>query len=316
MKEDSNSKAETVVIYLALLLGLAMIIIGVLLTKAGSSSGGTICLSIGTSILASGLFSFIMLKAGLTDLTKNANALASALGEELNMPCVHRFRLTSSASKIGLTNVYLNREEALRVENFLQYIEKEKKRIFIIGSSLLGLIQEKDFENMQKVLENKIKHENIDIIFMLTHPLFADFRALQEGRNTGEIGKEIIESLKYLESKSKNSKAKVSIYLYKGTPTCFGIMTSEKMLVNPYPYAIKASKSPCYEFEHNSKAYGFYQDNHFKIDLLTKTERIGIDAKSIDELSRNINYFSNKAKEFENITKVENTASTIEVSQQ
>jgi hypothetical protein len=297
--KSKKSPAKRTVIILSLVVGLILLLLGsTLLINNKESIIGIIVLSFGISLTASGIISFTMLQSGFLDIVSNANDLALVFGNKLGLHCAKRFSLLNHSEINGLSNVYLNREEALKKENFTGSIISEDTEIFIIGSSLMGLIQNEKLKDVWEIIKNKANDKRIELIFMFTHPLFADFRALQELRPKGEIGNEIIFSLKELKNIENPKYNNISVYLYKGTPTLFGIRTTAKMLINPYPYGNKASDSPCFEFEVNKKCYTYYNQTHFRLNFGEKIEKI--DLNKIADIEARIKEYSNFVDDFEN----------------
>ena len=80
---------------------------------------------------------------------------------------------------------------------------------------------------------------------MLTHPCFSSLREDQEGREEGQIRKEIDETINFL--KGCGMASDECLRFYRGTPTCFAVIASNAMLLNPYPYQIEAFRSFCIE---------------------------------------------------------------------
>jgi hypothetical protein len=151
--------------------------------------------------------------------------------------------LTKLVRQAGLKGIFKRRAVALQM--FASALDEEVESIMIIGSSLKGLLQRPEY----KVYAEKLKFKNqyVQIRFLLTHPIIADLRAKQEGRAPGEIGRDIIRTLKVLDSWGVDPS---NVRLYLGTPTCFGIKTSRYMLLNPYPFMSIGFDSPCFVFEH------------------------------------------------------------------
>jgi hypothetical protein len=180
----------------------------------------------------------------------------------------------------GIVRCYRNREEAL--PDFLDRIRDVKGPMIVVGSSLRGLLPDEDCP-FAKVIKQRVD----DISSVLMHPVVADLRADQEGRRNKEIGKEIIERLKLL---SKLGVSADHVYLRRGTPTCFGIMTSELMLPNPYPYLSAAMRSPCFLVSrlrmpgHEAYIYETYDENHFDVDQTASTNKLTDLARTADEL--------------------------------
>lgn len=291
-----TSRVRRTLIILILVIGVLLTVVGIIqpLDKWWS----VVLITFGVTFTASAIVSIIMLSAGLMDLSENAKDLASIIGIRLGMPCAERFSLVESSSEVGLAKTYISREQALEKSNFHAVIEREKDGLFVVGSSLLGFLQDRHFKHVVDTLKQKM-HNGIELRFMLTHPLFADFRAAQEGRDPGDIGGEIIKSLRIIASFIVPDEELVSVYLYRGTPTCFGILAKDKMLLNPYPYGRQAYESPCFEFDSQTPAYNLYRQAHFQTQFAGKIERFELSDKSISELEKQIEKFSHKVSDFE-----------------
>ena len=293
----STSNVRRTLIILTLFIGTLLTLFGIF--QPHDKWWSVVLITFGVTFTASAMISIIMLSAGLMDLAENAKDLASIIGSRLGMPCAERFSLVESSSEVGLAKTYISREQALEKGNFHTVIEKEKDGLFIVGSSLLGILQDRHFKHVVDTLKQKI-HDGIELKFMLTHPLFADFRAAQEGRDPGDIGSEIIKSLRIIASfVEQDNKELVSADLYRGTPTCFGILAKDKMLLNPYPYGRQAYESPCFEFDTQTPAYNLYRQAHFQTQFAGKIEQFELSDESIIKLENQIEKFSHKVSEFE-----------------
>jgi len=151
----------------------------------------------------------------------------------------------------GIEQLFLDRKSAVR--QFSKYIQSENDRVIIIGTSLKGLLDPKEHVKEKTEFANLLRKkisENVEISFLLTHPTLAFLR--EKAENTGEntIRNEIISALKYLVKPQSEKGIGVpisNIHLYHGTPTIFTIITSDKMLINPYPYQETALTSFCFE---------------------------------------------------------------------
>ncbi len=174
----STSSVRRTLIILTLVIGILLTIFGIF--QPSDKWWSVVLITFGVTFTASAVVSIIMLSAGLMDLAENAKDLASIIGSRLGMPCAERFSLVESSSEVGLVKTYISREQALKKSNFHAVIEKEKDELFIVGSSLLGFLQDRHFKHVVDTLKQKI-HDGVELKFMLTHPLFADFRAAQEG---------------------------------------------------------------------------------------------------------------------------------------
>jgi len=153
------------------------------------------------------------------------------------------FSLLSSGTKYGVENIHLNRAQAL--ESFNWFLEseiqkaykQEDSKIWIVSSSIKGLLTIVTDHFDGKRLFEKIRDSECDTRIIMTHPDFADYRAEQEKRQENEIPDEIKMNLSILKNYGVK---KESIKFYRGTPTVFGIVTSDRMLLNPYPYQSEA----------------------------------------------------------------------------
>ena len=292
----SRMRARFMLIIMTLCSGILLTIIGAILKI--DRTLGMLLITFGTTFTASATISSIMLYAGLMDLAENAKDLASIIGSKLGMPCVERFSLVESSASVGLARTYVSRTESLERSKFYSAIEEENDHISIIGSSLLGLLQERHFDYVAETLKKKAR-DGIEIRMMLTHPLFADFRAAQEGRNPKEIGNEIVKSLKLIKDMFEGHTDKCSVYLFHGTPTCFGIRTSKRLLLNPYPYGRQAYESPCFEFYRGTLAYDYYSHNHFQTKVSQKIDKFELTESAIEDLANSLDEYSKKVVEFE-----------------
>jgi hypothetical protein len=89
------------------------------------------------------------------------------------------------------------------------------------------------------------------------------------------------------------------VYLYRGTPTCFGVLASQGMLLNPYPYGRQAYESPCIEIRKQTPAYDVYKQAHFQTQFAGKIERCDLTDEAINRLESSQGGFSKKVAEFE-----------------
>lgn len=158
----------------------------------------------------------------------------------------------------GIISTYRRREMALK--KFVKAIKEEKNEIVVIGSSLLGLLQKYQYKEAREALQEKCK-EGTKVKFLLTHPAVADLRADQEARKFKDIGKEIVESLKILQSWEIDAD---NVRLYMGTPTIFAIRTTTQMLLNPYAYGDVAFNSPCLIVKNDPDGYFYFYDEYDK----------------------------------------------------
>ena len=166
--------------------------------------------------------------------------------------------LFAASQRVGIVTAYENRERALLStgqgerqtksgrrsdshQSFVSRLETERKLI-VVGSSLLGLKMYVD--HLPEIVAGRVA-ARLETKFMMTHPCYSGLRESQEGRSEGQIRNEIDNMISKLKGFGLNLDT--SLRFYKGTPTCFAIITSEAMLLNPYPYQIEAFQSFCIE---------------------------------------------------------------------
>jgi hypothetical protein len=216
----------------------------------------------------------------ITDLGKNVKHLGiqtNRLDAEVNSLRVSTDFLRKS-SDLGLVMIYTDRTAALA--DFALFMLDEARRggdgkVIIVGSSVRGLLE--SVKDTPKVVKEAIE-TGCELRILLTHPQYSRYRENQEDRPTGAIEDEIFEGIRKLEScvevaypDPPDLKLAPMVKLYKGTPTCFMIVTGDRMLINPYPYEGEAYKNFCVdvsnvEVEDPTKRtiYSEYMRAHFE----------------------------------------------------
>lgn len=198
----------------------------------------------------------------------------------------------------GVTGIFKRRETAINA--FVPAIDEEATEIMVIGSSLKGLLLKEEYKPVCDKLRFKCDRGLCKVKFLLTHPIMADLRAKQESRNPTEIGLEIIKSLKELRTWNQ---AYCHVKLYLGTPTCFAIKTTRKMLISPYAYGTCSYDSPClivedapeggaerpsYFFdEFKTRHFGAWE-TQFSVPLTDFDRSIAEFKANLDEYSKNV----------------------------
>ena len=162
----------------------------------------------------------------------------------------------------GLESVFLTRGAALNAfaEYFKTELDKadrgEPSRIWIVSSSFKGFIMSSsDTFNPHKLIE-MIANCNCDFRLLMTDPQMADLRARQERRLEGDIQLEIRASIALLEGLGVRREM---VRYYPGTPTVFAIATTDKMLLNPYPYECESQRSFSVLINKTQDPEGIYQ---------------------------------------------------------
>jgi hypothetical protein len=187
--------------------------------------------------------------------------------------------LFSASSKLGLENVHLTRNSALSYFAWFLDAEAQKgerheqARVWIVSSSIKGLLEAAADNFDGGHMMQKIAHCGCDLRIMMTDPKIADIRAKQERRADGEIPKEVEMNLAYLKRIGVNRE---SVRFYSGTPTVFAIATTDRMLLNPYPYQTEAFR--CFSLivqktlNHEADIFHQYLNAHFEEPWKRTTE--------------------------------------------
>jgi len=202
--------------------------------------------------------------------------------------------LLKSVRFAGVKGIFKRRE--MGINAFARAIDEESTAIWIVGSSLKGLLQKDEYKLIAEKLKFKSDKGLVQIRFLLTHPIVADFRASQERRGFTEIGMEIINTLENLKEWNRNS---CTVKLYLGTPTCFAIKTTRQMLINPYPYISVSYDSPCFIVEYSPEP-GFDRPCYFFDEFKSRhfgawDTDLSIEVKDFD---RTINHCRNMLSEY------------------
>lgn len=232
-----------------------------------------VSLGLGVALLPAGLISIITAACSSTLIGDSLEIALQKTSKDLQST-IEGLKVTSTylntSRELGVVMVYGNRNQALRP--FLNHLELYaghkspeggEKKIVFVGSSLKGVIEDNPSlaTQLERILE--LGKEECQFHFLLTHPQFSAFRENQEDRPAGGIAKEILHAIAWLEDRDIPRN---NIRLYKGTPTNFMIASSERMLVNPYPYEREAYKCYCLELENNQSdesIFTSYWNNHY-----------------------------------------------------
>lgn len=291
---STNSRNQHVVrrLYELLVGSLTVVGLGLILASSFVASPATqdVVRGIGLTLFPAGVVTFILSRFGtsITEmllreavettihdrLKEDMKQIDSTVKEGMDRidEDMKRFApLYVSCAKRGVENVHLNRGSAL--ENFAWFLDaearkaehKEPARVWIVCSSLKGLLDMSgEHFNGQRMME-KIVQSGCDLQIMMTDPKMADLRAVQERRGPGEIPSEIDMNLCRLKRIGVKREA---VKYYSGTPTVFAIATNDRMLLNPYPYQTEAFR--CFSLvvyktlDPEADIYHQYLRYHFK----------------------------------------------------
>ena len=174
--------------------------------------------------------------------------------------------LRRQAGPLGLAGIYPNRDEAL--DAFAGAIEAEVRkgasgRIWLIGSSMKGLLQTNGRFRAVHLLRGAIER-GCDIRFLVTDPTLVDARAAQEERPPAAIFYEMCQNIVEFEQVRLRRE---NVRYCTGAPTVFGVCTSDRLLLNPYPFGCEAFKHFSLIFRKTSDAdtvFDRYLADHFE----------------------------------------------------
>jgi hypothetical protein len=241
------SRIRELLVWFFIILGLLLIFISLLPLPPDAQ---TIVRGFGLSLFPAGLVTVILSRYvfSITETALRANLAATVgtgmesivSGVKVEMESFSP--LFASAALRGVDDILLTRAEALT--KFAPFIAQEvgaatddkPGRVWIVCSSLKGLLDmaADDFDG-PRALGGAAKR--CDLRILMTDPEIADARANQECRAPGEIPAEVEMNLAFLKRIGVSRK---SVRFYPGTPTVFAIATTDRMLLNPYPYQKEA----------------------------------------------------------------------------
>jgi len=189
----------------------------------------------------------------------------------------------------GVEDVYPDRHEALK--SFHRYIDRERNRIDLTGSSLKGLLtmHPETFEAMKKRIQG-----GTEARILLTHPAFAVLRAFVEGRDFQMIVGEIGEAFgKYCKAFKEIAPNRVSIHVVLHPPTIFGIfLTGQgKALIDPYTLTVEAFSTQtlvCRDTGNPKCMFRQYHLHHFENPFSNAlTNQVSIELDEIGDIDKN-----------------------------
>ena len=210
-----------------------------------------------------------MKSAAIESMDKASKGIWKKAEHKLKEHCVDLediiYKLTR-LEQVGLLGIFSERSQALKY--VLDDINKEENEIYIIGTSLRGLFwPDVGEEKIYEAIKNKMTPGNCKIYFLLTHPAFIHLRQKLESIGRKEefhIAQEIFNTVMLLKDAKVDPKC---IGFVKATPTFFGIMTSNFVLINPYPLQRQAFTSLTLIIDSkngDSQIYKNLRDSHFK----------------------------------------------------
>ncbi len=281
-KQQNSTNHSEIEIHLSTLLGTIAIVIGavMLFSSCFLDKNTLICsifLGLGVTLFPAGLFTLLTDYSFSRRLLRRVQTVMNSATLDLQHS-IGQINKTSTfleeANKMGLVRVFPDRYSALSsfLEHALNYVSRvsqeeikaHSRNIVIVGSSLKGIWDNPTFAEKLIAIIDHGRKANCSFNVLLTHPHYSRYREGQESREKDDIAKEILHAIAWLK---QHGIGKEDVKFYKGTPTCFLIATTERMLINPYPYQIEAFRCFCLEVvptESPHSMYNSYWVNHFK----------------------------------------------------
>jgi predicted DNA-binding transcriptional regulator len=233
---------------LVILLGASSIISSLFIVNHDTKN---IVLGIGIALMPIGLISYIYYTSLSHNLMHEIRSMISPPVESLIREIKASNDFLCDCEKLGIVGVYPNRYEAIR--NFKEHLMNEKEEVKVAGLSLKSLLDTPDLSIPHIIRDGMI--EGCSWKFLLTHLDFAKQREIFETRPKGTIINETKEVLSILENIGVPES---NIKFYKGPPSCFLLITSKRMLINPYPPEDSAFKNFCLEAKKTQNTSDIY----------------------------------------------------------
>ncbi len=154
---------------------------------------------------------------------------------------VDPYAVAAQMGGLGVAGVFRSRSDALPY--FKADLDNEihkprgRREIRFVCTSLRVLRIAANFDGRQLLQECVDKKCLLHILLM--DPKIAVQRERQEHRSAGAIAGEIWQTVRELKEWGVPAE---SVRFYRGSPTVFGIATSEAMLLNPYPYEFEGHR--------------------------------------------------------------------------
>ena len=178
----------------------------------------------------------------LRSLGLDVERLFDAEGEGVD-PVMSAYEIAQNLYGGGVVGVFSTRLAGL--QSLMHHLERERRGIHIVGSSLKGLFMDRVFWD---TLESRVR-DGVELKILISHPAFAVLRAWVEGRESQGISQEIDEAKRYCGKLPDLAPdpTKVEIRVALHPPTIFSIflLSQRRALINPYCLTIEAYSTPC-----------------------------------------------------------------------
>lgn len=224
--ENLNAMLVNVVITL-----MGIILIFTALVIKTDTFWGQICISVGTSFLASSIVVFISSKY-----------------------MFKQSRVKEMIEDWGIGGIYETRQSMNQFSN--SNLERNEIQLDIVAFGLRSFRHAKS-----NLIEDKIR-KGMKLRILTMHPdsMFLKERENIEGCIEGEIKNTIIQLIDWMEElkKIQIEEAQVQIRFYDTLPLDFYFGLDDAIYVGPYLYGIDSQQTISYEYRTNTKGYHYY----------------------------------------------------------
>lgn len=218
--------------------GLGIILILIAMVSDGNENIAQICLSIGTSLIASSIVVFLSSRY-----------------------LVNQNNITEMIQEWKITGIFKTRADMNKSSNF--YLEYNKNNLDIVAFGL------KSFRDSKKeIIKEKINRGmRIRILTLSPNSQFLKEREKVEKEIEGQIRNTIIQLGTWVEDLQQNQlyEGQVQIRYYDSIPIDFYFGLDEVVFVGPYMYGIQSQQTISYEFKRGGVGFNYYNEYFNKL---------------------------------------------------
>lgn len=227
--ENANATLINIIVF-----GLGIMLILIAIVSDSNENIAQICLSIGTSLIASSIVVFLSSRY-----------------------LVNQNKITEIIKEWKMTGIFETRADMNKSSNF--YLEYNKNNLDIIAFGL------KSFrDNKKEIIKEKISRGmRIRILTLSPNSEFVKEREKVEKEVEGQIKNTIIQ----VEGLQQNQlyEGQVQIRYYDSIPIDFYFGLDEVVFVGPYMYGIQSQQTISYEFKRGGAGFNYYSEYFNKL---------------------------------------------------
>ncbi len=231
--ENVNATLINIIVF-----GLGIILILIAMLSGNNENAVQICLSIGTSLIASSIVVFLSSRY-----------------------LVNQNKSTQIIQQWKMTGIFETRADMNRSSNF--YLEYNKNKLDIVAFGLKGFRDSK-----KEIIKEKInKRMMVRILTMSPNSEFLKEREKAEKEIEGQIKNTIIQLGRWVENLQKDQlyEGQVQIKYYDSIPIDFYFGLDDVVFVGPYMYGIQSQQTISYEFKKGGAGFNYYNEYFNKL---------------------------------------------------